>query len=246
DSVFGIEYLEDEVNRRTCIPPSLIARYTTGQGLGGKVFYRLQLGRLWSAVSVNLAATQGGTLIETLQPQSASLTGTPAFSGRLGYELNLPALEVKIGVSALDGPRNDQSQPGVRQKAVGGDLRVVFGPVEIRGEVIRLRQDEGAGDKVNGLGPHTLVSQFDVAGGYGQLALGFDVKGKRIAIYGRYDRRHAWFEGFVPITVDRITGGVRVDLLESFAVKGEYLRNRELEGAPQVDNDVLTSSLVYS
>ena len=246
DSVFGIEYLENEANLRTGITPSLIARYTTGQGLGGKVFYRLQLGRLWSAVSVNLAATQGGTLIETLQPQSASLTGTPAFSGRLGYELNLPALEVKIGISALDGPRNDQSQPGVRQKAVGGDLRVVFGPVEIRGEVIRLRQDEGAGDKVNGLGPHTLVSQFDVAGGYGQLALGFDVKGKRIAIYGRYDRRHAWFEGFVPITVDRITGGVRVDLLENFAVKGEYLRNRELEGAPQVDNDVLTSSLVYS
>ena len=246
DSVFGIEYLENEANLRTGITPSLIARYTTGQGLGGKVFYRLQLGRLWSAVSVNLAATQGGTLIETLQPQSASLTGTPAFSGRLGYELNLPALEVKIGISALDGPRNDQSQPGVRQKAVGGDLRVVFGPVEIRGEVIRLRQDEGAGDKVNGLGTHTLVSKFDVAGGYGQLALGFDVKGKRIAIYARYDRRHAWFEGFVPITVDRITGGVRVDLLENFAVKGEYLRNRELEGAPQVDNDVLTSSLVYS
>ena len=246
DSVFGIEYLENEANLRTGITPSLIARYTTGQGLGGKVFYRLQLGRLWSAVSVNLAATQGGTLIETLQPQSASLTGTPAFSGRLGYELNLPALEVKIGISALDGPRNDQSQPGVRQKAVGGDLRVVFGPVEIRGEVIRLRQDEGAGDKVNGLGTHTLVSKFDVAGGYGQLALGFDVRGKRVAIYGRYDRRHAWFEGFVPITVDRITGGVRVDLLENFAVKGEYLRNRELEGAPQVDNDVLTSSLVYS
>ena len=246
DSVFGIEYLENEANLRTGITPSLIARYTTGQGLGGKVFYRLQLGRLWSAVSVNLAATQGGTLIETLQPQSASLTGTPAFSGRLGYELNLPALEVKIGISALDGPRNDQSQPGVRQKAVGGDLRVVFGPVEIRGEVIRLMQDEGAGDKVNGLGTHTLVSKFDVAGGYGQLALGFDVKGKRIAIYARYDRRHAWFEGFVPITVDRITGGARVDLLETFAVKGEYLRNRELEGAPQVDNDVLTSSLVYS
>ena len=237
DSVFGIEYLENEANLRTGITPSLIARYTTGQGLGGKVFYRLQLGRLWSAVSVNLAATQGGTLIETLQPQSASLTGTPAFSGRLGYELNLPALEVKIGISALDGPRNDQSQPGVRQKAVGGDLRVVFGPVELRGEVIRLTQDEGAGDKVNGLGTHTLVSKFDVAGGYGQLALGFDVKGKRIAIYGRYDRRHAWFEGFVPITVDRITGGVSTDVEADWAKLEQELREcyrsvqRELHAA---------------
>jgi hypothetical protein len=186
--------------------------------------------------------------VETLQPQSASLTGTPVFSGRLGLEVNLPSLEVKLGLSALDGPRNDQSQPGVRQKALGGDARVVFGPVELRGEWITLTQDEGAGDKVNGLGTQTVVSKFDVRGGYGQLALGFDFSGavRRVAVYGRYDRRHARFEGFTPITVDRITAGARVDLWESLAVKGEYLMNRELAGAPNVANDVVTSSLVYT
>lgn len=248
DSVFGIEYLENEANLRTGITPSLIARYTTGQSLGAKAFYRIQIAPLWTAVSLNLAASNGGTLVETLQPQSASQTGTPAFSGRFGIEVNLPSVELKLGLSALDGPRNDQSQPGVRQKALGADARLVFGPVELRGEAIKLTQGEGAGDKVNGLGVQTVVSRFDVWGAYGQLGLGFDFSGalRRIAVYGRYDRRHAQFEGFTPITVDRITAGARIDLWDSLALKGEVLLNRELEGAPNVDNDVLTSSLIYS
>ncbi|MCA1829578.1 MAG: OprO/OprP family phosphate-selective porin [Myxococcales bacterium] len=248
DSVFGIEYLENEANLRTGVTPSLIARYTTGQSLGAKAFYRLQIAPLWTAVSLNVAATNGGTLVEPLAPQNASLTGTPSFSARFGIEVNLPTLELKVGASALDGPRNDQSQPGVRQKALGVDGRLVFGPVELRGEVIGLTQDEGAGDKVNGTGTHTVVSKFDVRGGYGQLAIGLDFTGavRRIAVYGRYDRRHARFEGFIPITVDRITAGARIDVWETLAVKGEYLVNRELAGAPDVDNDVLTSSLVYT
>ena len=248
DSVFGIEYLENEANLRTGVTPSLISRYTTGQSLGAKAFYRIQIAPLWTAVSVNVAASNGGTLVETLQPQNASLTGTPVFSGRLGVEVNLPSLEVKLGLSAMAGPRNDQSQPGVRQKALGVDGRLVFGVVEARGELIRLTQGAGAGDKLNGLGTQTVVSRFDVTGGYGQLGLGFDFSGalRRVALYVRYDRRHAQFEGFIPITVDRITAGVRFDLWDSLAVKGEVLLNRELEGAPNVDNDVLTSSLIYT
>ena len=242
DSVFGIEYLENEANLRTGITPSLIARYTTGQGLGAKAFYRRQLPALWSAVSLNVSATSGGTLVDTLSPQNVSQTGTPVFSGRLGYELNLPRLEVKLGFSAEDGPRNDQSQPGVRQKALGADVRVVFSVFELRAEGIHLKEDQGAGDKVNGLGTHTVVSGFEVWGGYAQLAVSF----WKLALYGRYDRRHAQFEGFTPITVDRITGGARLDVLENLAVKGEYLANRELAGAPQVANDVLTSSVIYT
>ena len=40
DSVFGIEYLDNQANIRTGITPSLIARYTTGQSIGAKLFYR--------------------------------------------------------------------------------------------------------------------------------------------------------------------------------------------------------------
>ena len=75
DSVFGMEYLENEANLRPGITPSLIARYTTGQGLGAKAFYRFQLPSLWSAVSFNVAATNNGTRIEALVPVDASLTG---------------------------------------------------------------------------------------------------------------------------------------------------------------------------
>ncbi len=41
DSVFGIEYLENEANFRVGVTPSLLARYTTGQSTGVKVFYRI-------------------------------------------------------------------------------------------------------------------------------------------------------------------------------------------------------------
>jgi hypothetical protein len=248
DSVFGIEYLENEANLRTGITPSLIARYTTGQGLGLKAFYRKQFTSAWSAVSLNVSATNGGSLVSPLQPQNVSLTGTPVVSARLGYELNLPELEIKLGVSAMDGPRNDQSQPGVRQKAIGGDLRVTYSLLELRAELIHLQQDEGEGDKINDLGPQTEVGEFYVTGGYAQLALGFDLPAplKKFSVYGRYDRRHAEFEGFAPITVDRITLGGRLDVWENLAVKAEVLKNRELVGAPDVDNDVITSSLVFS
>ena len=43
-----------------------------------------------------------------------------------------------------------------------------------------------------------------------------------------------------------MTAGVRIDLWKSLVLKGEYLINQELEGAPTVDNDVLTTSAVYS
>ena len=45
---------------------------------------------------------------------------------------------------------------------------------------------------------------------------------------------------------DRYTAGFRVDLWDSLAIKGELVFNQELRGAPNVDNNVLTSSLVYT
>ena len=92
-----------------------------------------------------------------------------------------------------------------------------------------------------------MVSGFTVTGGYLQAGLGFDIdRGplKRFTVYSRYDKRHAQFKGFRAITVDRITAGVRLDLGEQVSLKGEGLLNRELAGAPDVPNDVLTTSLV--
>ncbi len=249
DSVFGIEYNENESPLRVGITPSLIARYTTGQMLGAKLFYRHQIPAISSAVSVNLAATANGTLVDTLSPADSSQTGRPIFAGRFGYELYLNGLEMKLGASGERGPRNDQSDPTVEQWLVGADARIMTGPLELRGEFVHINQDEGGYDKVNGLGTQTLASGFEATGGYGQLALHADFHYTalhRITIYGRYERRHAQFEGFRAITVDRITAGIRLDLWSQLALKTEGLLNRELAGEPDVDNNVWTNSLIYS
>jgi hypothetical protein len=46
--------------------------------------------------------------------------------------------------------------------------------------------------------------------------------------------------------VDRITAGLNVGIGDNLIVKGEVLVNRELEGAPTVPNNVLTSSVVWT
>jgi hypothetical protein len=249
DSVFGIEYLEREAPFRTGITPSLLARYTTGTSIGAKVFYRQQIAPLWSALSLNFAATNSGTMIEALQPPDASLTGRPVLAARLGYELALPALQIKLGASGLRGPRNDQHERSVPQKMYGADGRLTVAGFTLAGEYVHVEKEETEGAKQTGMGTFPATPEFYAHGFWAQgsyaLAIG---RGPLRAItgYGRYERRHAYFEGFTPITVARVTGGVRLDLWESFILKAEMLFNRELEGAPTVKNDVFTSSAVYS
>ena len=250
DSVFGIEYLENEANLRSGITPSLIARYTTGHGLGAKAFYRFQLPALWSAVSFNFAATNNGTRIEALVPVDASLTGNFVGSGRIGYELNLQHLQVKLGASGLYGPRNDQRTPTSRQLALAGDLRVNAYGLSVSGEFLYLHDEKGlTPGKITGQGLGELATEFTVFGGWGRL--GYTLPWKTTALtgvtfYGRYDRRHAQFSGFPGVQTDRFTVGTRVDLYDFVALKLEALFNRELAGAPNVDNDVYTSSAVFT
>lgn len=250
DSVFGIEYLENEANLRTNITPSLVARYTTGHGLGAKLFYRFQLPSIWSAVSFNVAATNNGTRIEALVPIDASLTGFFVGSARIGYELNLQSLQVKLGVSGLYGPRNDQRSFAARQMALAGDLRVNAFGVSIAGEFLRLIDERGPDErKFTGTTVGELASGFEVWGGWGRLAYTLPWKGEvltGVTLYGRYDRRHAKFEGFTEVQTDRFTVGARVDLWDVLGLKFEALVNRELSGAPTVDNDVFVSSAVFS
>jgi hypothetical protein len=248
DSVFGIEYLDNQANIRTGVTPSLIARYTTGQSLGAKLFYRVQIAPAWSALSLNVAATTSGSFVDSLQTPDVSLTGKPVATGRLGYELNLRALQVKLGGSAMYGPRNDQHDASAHQKALGGDLRVALAGLYLNAEIVRVDEEQG-GPKTTPLGSFPVSSAFHARGGYGQLAYAAALDAgplRKLTLYGRYDRRHAWFEGFTPITVDRFTAGLRIDLWESLIVKGELVWNRELAGAPDVANNVQTTSVVYT
>jgi len=248
DSVFGIEYLDNQANIRTGITPSLMARYTTGTSTGAKVFYRMQIPALWSAVSLHVAATNSGNFVEALQGPDASLTGVPVLSGRLGYELNLPAVQIKLGASGLHGPRNDQNQRAAHQRVLGADARVALHGLYLNSEYLRVKEDEG-GPKTTGMGMLPISSGFEARAFYVQAAYAIPVDvgpWHKLTLYGRYDWRHAWFAGFTPITVDRITAGLRIDLWDAVIVKGEMLVNRELAGAPTVANNVWTLSLVYS
>lgn len=250
DPVFGIEYLENEANLRTGVTPSLIARYTTGQQLGAKAFYRKQLPGLWSAVSLNVAATNGSSEIEPLQTNSVSLTGTPVLSARLGYELNLPSLELKLGASGLHGPRNDQREPNVPQTAWDLDARLIFAGFTAAAEVVDLDQEEGTrAEKLTGTGTGVFPTGFHVRGFYGFLGYSppLDLGAlHKLTVYGRYDRRRATFYGFDPLLESRWTAGARFDFWDSLALKLEALWNRELAGAPNVDDDVQTASLVFT
>ena len=250
DSVFGIEYLENEANFRLNITPSLIARYTTGQSLGLKAFYRLELPEAWSALSINAAVTNSGTRIAELVPADTSLTGVPVGSVRIGYELNRQKVQLKAGVSGLYGPRNDQLSAGALQRAAGVDLRVNAYGVSFAGELLRLVDDHGPiAGKFTGQAVGELASAFDVWGGWARLAWSLPLKGGALTSltpYLRYDRRLGHFQGSPVLDTDRFTFGARAELWENLALKAEYVVNRELAGAVDVSNNVVTSSAVFT
>jgi len=249
DSVFGIEYLENQANFRIGVTPSLIARYTTGQSVGVKAFYRFQIIPASSAVSLNVAATNSGTFVESLMGPSRSLTGVPVVSTRLGYELNLERISFKLGGSAAIGPRNDQTDgSGNKQTLLGFDARLVVPTLTVSGEFVHVNLQDADGAKVTGTGIYPFVTEFYAHGFYVQVAeeLPLQIAPFRITVYGRYDRRTAEFEGFSNITVDRITGGINVGIGDNLVVKGEYLVNREISNVPQADNNVATSSVVWT
>lgn len=248
DSVFGSEYQDTQANLRVGVTPSLAARYTTGQSTGVKMFYRLQLAPLWSALSLNVAATNSGNMVESLQGSDTSLTGAPVLSGRLGYELNLKTLQIKVGGSGLRGPRNDQRDRNALQTMWGVDLRLFVAGFALGGEYLQVEEDEGLAPKTTPLGLFPFASGFRARVGWVQLAYAWSLEGvtlRRITPYARYDRRRAAFDGFTPITVDRMTTGLRIDLWDALIVKAEWLINGERAGAPTVANNVYTSSVVY-
>jgi hypothetical protein len=249
DSGFGIEYLQNQANFRVGVTPSLFARYTTGTSVGIKVFTRVQLIRIASAISVNASATNSGTFVEALQGPSRSLTGVPVGTARIGYELNLPRASIKLGTSVEYGPRNDQLDRETTQRLWGLDVRVFVGGLAVWGEYVDVEEEEGSGDgKLTGAGTAPAASAFTARGFWAQAAydIRWTVAPFRLTPYARYERRRGEFVGFASILVDRVTSGVNVGIGDSVQVKGEYLANRELAGAPTVRNNVFTSSVVWT
>jgi hypothetical protein len=250
DSVFGIEYLDNQSPLRIGVTPSLLARYTTGTSIGAKAFYHLPIEALSSAFSLNVSATNSAPFVEALASADVSRTGHLALTGRLGYELNLPGVQIKLGGSALAAARNDQGDPDARVSAWATDARLSWAGLALAGEFIHLDEDRGpAADKLTGAGPQVLASGFHVRGGWAQLSYLLPLANplfRRTFVYARGEERRGWFEGFAHVRERRLTVGARLDLGESVALKAEILLNREYEGAPNVDNDVRCASLVWA
>ena len=125
DSVFGIEYLDNQANFRTGITPSLLARYTTGTSLGVKAFFRQQIAPLWSAVSLNIAATNSGNFVEALQPPDVSLTGRAGGLGPAGLRAEPAHGAGEAGRQRPDRARATTSAiPDAQQQMWGVDARL--------------------------------------------------------------------------------------------------------------------------
>ena len=120
-------------------------------------------------------------------------------------------VQAKLGVSAMDGPRNDQPERSARPARVRRrPARRGRQRLYVNAEYVRVDEGEG-GPKTTSVGTFPFASAFWARGGYVQLAYALSVDAgplRKLTLYARYDRRHAWFEGYTPITVDRITGGL--------------------------------------
>ncbi|HZX43402.1 MAG TPA: hypothetical protein VFE93_16305, partial [Myxococcaceae bacterium] len=188
--------------------------------------------------------------VDALQPETLSFTGVPVGSARLGYELSLLGTELKLGASGLYGPRNDQQDSSVTQRQLGLDARLFVGPVSLSGEYVNLLQDPArAPPKPTGTGVYTIASGFKVYGFYLEVAWVLPVRDRVLSgltLYGRYDRRKGGFHGTPQLLTSRWTVGGRLELWSVLALKAEVLFNRENAGAATVDNDVFTTSAVFS
>jgi hypothetical protein len=166
-------------------------------------------------------------------------------------------MSIKVGASFENGPRNDQElSPDIPETLYGFDLRIILPTFVLSGEYVHI-EEEDAGEimqanppKLAGSGAYPDITEFYAHGFWIQAAEGLplSIDPFRITLYGRYEQRHAQFPDAMgsTLTVDRITGGVNVGLGESLQLKAEYLVNRELSGAPQVANNVFTSSAVWT
>ena len=183
------------------------------------------------------------------------MTGRPIGAARLGYELNLARVSVKLGASAEYGPRNDQTAARAAvETLLGVDARVVAPTLTVSGEYVHVDEEDGrrAPAQAGGHWPvpvdhGVLCARLLGPGGLGASAAD-RAAAFRMTLYARYEQRHGQFPDFAgaSIQVDRFTGGVNLGFGESLQVKAEYLVNRELEGAPPVANNVFTSSAVWT
>jgi hypothetical protein len=233
EPTFGLEYRQRKASDRYNVTPSLIARYTVGTQVGLKVrgsFFE-------KALNYNLAVTNGSPSTERFGHFGEELDSNAGktLSARIGYRLPL-RFHVELGASGAFGPQDLQPDDRVAQWQVGGDLKLVAGDFTLRAEYLQATAPGGGISSAD-----TLSAEGYYVDGWYQVAPWFGV-------YARVDRRIALLRSLPNLyasDVGRLTGGVRLDINFHLFVKAEYLRIVNFGAAPDLNDDVFTTSAVF-
>lgn len=238
DSLLGREYRGQDADTRLGVTPSLICRYTCGRPLG----LRARLVGVDVPFTAALGVSNGSSGVE-LFPLSSELDDNAAktVSGRVSYELPL-ADGLELGASAMLGAQDLQTEDDTLHWQVGADLHLEWGDLELAGEFVKGRAE---GRTSPGGLSCDAAPCLEYLGAYGWVAYRLF---HWLTPYTRVDGRSALHRSgasFVYVSeLMRATIGLRSELGAHVIVKAEYTFVRELGDVPDIDDDVLTSSLV--
>ncbi|MDB4958078.1 MAG: uncharacterized protein JWO36_5647 [Myxococcales bacterium] len=238
DSVLGVEYRSQDAPKRTGITPSLICRYTCGRPLG--VQARLERGRLIASASL----TNGDNFDERFEPHlQLKLNNLPTFAGHLQWVFPL-GQGLEVGVSGAIGPQDNQPDPGIAQWHVGLDIQLRdLHDFDVAAELVQGSQDGSPMSGITCGGAPCLTYK----GGYALVAHRVN---SWLTPYVRVDFRNAIHLKGADFVYEshtlRSTVGARFAMTSRVLAKIEYTINREINGVPEFNDDVLTSSLVVA
>ncbi len=238
DSVLGFEYRSREAPDRLTVTPSLLCRYTCGSPLGLKA--RAQL---WEeALTLNVSVTNGSHGVEMFPfYDETDSNNLKTAAGRLSSRAPIGA-GLEVGVSGSIGAQDIQDSDEVLHWHYGVDLHLDWNDIVFTAEFL---QGRAAGATSPGGPPCDDTQCIEYKGAYGQL--GYRLF-NWLTPYARVDFRDALHQNgssFVYISeLLRATGGARFELGTSVIIKAEYTSTWELGRAPEIPNDVFTSSMV--
>lgn len=244
DSLIGIEYRERKASQRFGITPSLLARYTVGTALGLKIRSKFAPNDF---LVVAAAVTNGSNTTEQFHfYDELDLNAGKTASGRVAIRPPLGPIELEIGGSATYGAQDRARDSRGKMWFAGVDLMATMGPVDLKAQWLRGAAPGRPEDDVYGLdlrnGAYVEVDWMVTS---------------LIGVLGRGEMRDAFVWLGDPNSPEganrayltkswRAVGGAKLVFSDRFVLKAEYLRNGEYGGIPEIRNDVLTSSLVFT
>ena len=161
DSVLGIEYRTQDAPDRLSVTPSLICRYTCGRPIGVKARARWFDGALVAA----FALTNGSHVVEMFPfYDEIDVNQSKTVAGRLSYRIPLGA-GLEIGASGAYGAQDNQTSDTVKQYHYGGDLRLLWGDLDVAAEAVIGR---ARGHSEPGEAPCSVAPCLEYRGAYGQ------------------------------------------------------------------------------